>query len=205
LQVSNWNAEHLEEIQERDYLIRRHGDFVESELLHDPAPRTILMERVPMKLTMIPTALAAVFLVACQPAPMELSPDDHSAIELSSKHWVETYNQNDWQGLAALFTPDATMMPPNGLAVQGREAIAKWEGANEAGFRIAFKLEAIEGRGDFAYVRGRSCVFIPDGAGGYGVDVGKFVEVRKQQSRGEWLIEGDIFKCELGAGAELLG
>ena len=51
----------------------------------------------------------------------------------------------------------------------------------------------------------RSCVFIPDGAGGYGVDVGKFLEVRKQQSNGEWLIEADIFNSDLGIGADLLG
>jgi uncharacterized protein (TIGR02246 family) len=158
-----------------------------------------------MKLTIIHTALVAVFLTACQSVPIDISPGDHSEIELSSKKWVETYNQNDWEGLAALFTPDAIMMPPNGLAVQGREAIAKWERANETGFRIAFKLEAIEGRGDLAYVRGRSCVFIPDGTGGYGVDVGKFLEVRKQQSNGEWLIKADIFNSDLGTGADLLG
>ena len=116
-----------------------------------------------MKLTIRHTALVAVFLTACQSVPIDISLEDHSEIELSSKNWVETYNQNDWEGLAALFTPDAIMMPPNGLAVQEREAIAKWERANETGFRIALKLEAIEGQGDLAYVRGRSCVFIPDG------------------------------------------
>ncbi len=158
-----------------------------------------------MKLTIIHTALVAVFLTACQSVPIDISPEDHSEIELSSKKWVETYNQNDWEGLAALFTPDAIMMPPNGLAVQGREAIAKWERTNETGFRIAFKLETIEGREDLAYVRGRSCVFIPDGTGGYGVDVGKFLEVRKQQSNGEWLIKADIFNSDLGAGTDLLG
>lgn len=157
-----------------------------------------------MKLSIISTALAAILLTACQSVPEYLSPEDHSAIELSSKKWVEIYNQNDWEGLAALFTPDAIMMPPNGLVVEGREAIAKWEQANETGFRIAFKLETIEGRGDLAYVRGRSCVFIPDGTGGYGVDVGKFLEVRKQQSNGAWLIEADIFNSNLGVGADLL-
>lgn len=157
-----------------------------------------------MKLTIIHTALLAVFLTACQSVPIDISPEDHSKIELSSKNWVETYNQNDWERLAALFTPDAIMMPPNGPEVQGREAIAKWERANETGFRIAFKLEAIEGRGNLAYVRGRSCVFIPDGTGGYDVDVGKFLEVRKQQSNGEWLIKADIFNSNLGTGANLL-
>lgn len=157
-----------------------------------------------MKSPLIKTALVGVLLTACQATSIDLSPEDYSAIELSSQKWVETYNQNDWEGLAALFTPDAIMMPPNGTAVQGREAIAKWEDANETGFRIAFKLEAIEGRGDLAYVRGRSCVFIPDGTGGYGVDVGKFLEVRKQNSNGEWLIEADIFNSNLGVGADLL-
>ena len=129
-----------------------------------------------MKLPVIHTALLTVFLTACQSVPMELTPEDRSEIERSSKNWVETYNQNDWEGLAALFTPDAILMPPNGIAVHGRDAIAKCEKANETGFRIAFKLEAIEGRRGLAYVRGRSCVFIPDGAGGYGVDVGKFLD-----------------------------
>ena len=158
-----------------------------------------------MKFTSVYTALVALFLTACQSVPTDLSPKDRNAIERSSKKWVETYNQNDWEGLAALFTPDAILMPPNGLTVQGREAIAKWEQENETGFRIAFKLEKIEGRGDLAYVRGRSCVFIPDGNGGYGVDVGKFFEVRKQQSNGDWLIEADIFNSDLGVGADLLG
>lgn len=158
-----------------------------------------------MKLIQIKAALGAVILTACQSAPTGLSAENRSEIELSSKKWVETYNQNDWQGLAALFTPDAIMMPPNGLTIQGREAIARWEEANETGFRIVFKLEAIEGQGDLIYVRGRSCVFIPNGTDGYSVDVGKFLEVRKQQSNGEWLIEADIFNSDLGVGADLLG
>ena len=158
-----------------------------------------------MKKTIINSALVGVFLTACQAVSADLSPVDHSEIELSSQKWVETYNQNDWQALAAFFTPDAVMMPPNGQIVQGRDAIAKWEKDNETGFRIAFKIEAIEARGDLAYVRGRSCVFIPDGAGGHGVDVGKFLEIRKQQANGEWLIKADIFNSSLGAGADLSG
>lgn len=158
-----------------------------------------------MKLTIITTAFVGALLTACQSVPKDLTAEDRVAIEISSRNWVETYNQNDWEELAALFTPEAIMMPPNGLTVQGREAIAKWEEANETGFRIAFKLETIKGSGDMAYVRGRSCVFIPDGTGGYSVDVGKFLEIRKRQSNGEWLIEADIFNSDLGIGADLLG
>jgi uncharacterized protein (TIGR02246 family) len=170
----------------------------------EPRLSPLFKKRTDMKLTTLNTVLAAILLTTSQAVLAYLSPEAHSAIELSSKKWVETYNQNNWDGLAALFTPDAIMMPPNGPVVKGREAIARWEKANETGFRIAFKLEAIEGQKSIAYVRGRSCVFIPDGNGGYNVDVGKFLEVRKRQSNGEWLIEADIFNSDLGLGVELL-
>lgn len=158
-----------------------------------------------MKPEFVPTAFVAIILAACQPAPQGISEEDRLAIEASSRNWVETYNQNDWETLSNLFMPDAVLMPPNGPAVTGRSAIAEWERTNESGFRIAFDLETIDGAGDTAYVRGRSCVFIPDGAGKYGVDVGKFLEIRKRRSDGTWLIKADIFNSDLSVGGDLLG
>ena len=158
-----------------------------------------------MKTISIPAGLVAITLAACQPNAIAITEEDRLAIEASSRHWVETYNRNDWDTLSDLFTPDAILMPPNGPAVIGRSAIAEWEQTNESGFRIAFDLETIDGDGDTAYVRGRSCVFIPNGTGGYGVDAGKFLEVRQRQSDGTWLIKADIFNSDLGVGADLLG
>lgn len=143
-------------------------------------------------------------LAACQSSVDGLAAKDLDAIKASSKTWVETYNQNDWDGLALLFSPEATMMPPNSPAVIGRAAIADWEAENESGFRIAFDIQEVEGSGDMAYVSGRSCVFIPIGDGEYGVDVGKFLEVRKKQADGQWLIEADIFNSDSAIGSELL-
>ena len=95
------------------------------------------------------------------------------------------------------------MMPPNGPSVQGRDAIETWEHEYETGFRIAFELLDIDGSGDVAYVSGKSCVFIPDESGVYGVDVGKFLEVRRRQASGEWLIVADVFNSDLPPGADL--
>lgn len=149
-------------------------------------------------------AMSILVLSACQANPSGLSPENRDIIDASSKEWVETYNKNDWNNLAALFAPDAVIMPPNGAAVRGRDAIAAWEAENEDGFRIAFDIEAINGSRDTAYVIGRSCVFIPVGNGEYGVDVGKFLEVRKKQTDGKWLIKADIFNSDLAIGADLL-
>jgi ketosteroid isomerase-like protein len=134
----------------------------------------------------------------------ELSPQDIKEIKVSSKEWVKAYNQNNWKGLAALFSPGATMMPPNSVAITGRTGIANWQAANESGFRIAFDIQEIEGEGDVAYVRGNSCVFIPDEEGKFRVDVGKFLEIRKKQNTGEWLIQADIFNSDAALGSQLL-
>jgi len=148
--------------------------------------------------------LTAASFATCQGYPSSFTPEDRASIEAASNVWVETYNRNDWDSLAKLFMPDAAMMPPNGPIVRGRESIAAWEMENETDFRIAFEIDAIKGSGDLAYVRGRSCVFIPDGTGNYGIDVGKFLEVRKRQADGTWLIEADIFNSDLPVGAALL-
>ncbi len=142
-------------------------------------------------------------LGACQPEPGDFSEQDISAIRAASDEWVTTYNENDWDALAELFSPDATMMPPNSPAVTGRDAIAAWEAENEAGFQIAFDVQDIDGAGDLAYVRGRSCVFIPLGSGEYGVDVGKYLEIRKRDANGDWLIVTDIFNSDAAIGSEL--
>lgn len=130
--------------------------------------------------------------------------NERDLIELSSKKWVETYNNNDWSTLAELFTQDALMMPPNSQIVRGREAIANWQAENESGFRIAFDIQDIHVSGNTAYVRGRSCVLIPLGEGEYGVDLGKFLEVRKKQANGEWLIHADIFNSDGAIDSDLL-
>tara|TARA_R110002124_G_scaffold63799_1_gene174720 strand:- start:173 stop:652 length:480 start_codon:yes stop_codon:yes gene_type:complete len=148
-------------------------------------------------------AAICVGLASCQPSPDGLSDADVSAIRASSAEWVATYNKNDWTALAELFAPDASMMPPNSPEAVGRDAIAAWEAASEEGFRIALDVQQIDGRGDMAVVRGRSCVFIPKESGGYGVDVGKFLEVRRKQAAGNWLIVSDIFNSDLALGSEL--
>lgn len=130
--------------------------------------------------------------------------NERSRIELSSQKWVKTYNSNDWSELAKLFTKDATMMPPNSPMVQGRQAIADWQNKNESGFRIAFDIQDIQISGNTAYVRGRSCVLIPLGKDEYGVDLGKFLEVRKKQVNGEWLIHADIFNSDGAIDSKLL-
>lgn len=145
-----------------------------------------------------------VSLGACQSYPDGLPEADLSAIQAASDEWVATYNDNDWDALAKQFDADAIMMPPNSPAVVGRDAISAWEAEYETGFQIAFDVQQIEVEGNLAYIRGRSCVFIPLEGGGYGVDVGKYLEIRKKDENGEWLIVTDIFNSDAAMGSDLL-
>lgn len=148
-------------------------------------------------------AFLLVLMAGCQSPGVTLSASDQAALLASSKTWVATYNQNDWTALAALFTQDALLMPPNSPAVQGRKAIAAWQAQNESGFRIALDIQNIDGNGTLAYLTGRSCLYIPMGDG-YGVELGKFLEVRNKQPNGEWLIATEIFNADGPPDSDLL-
>jgi uncharacterized protein (TIGR02246 family) len=124
-------------------------------------------------------------------------------IRMAIRGWVDVYNRNDWGVLAEEFTEEAVMLPPNSPAVAGRAAIAAWQAAHEDGFGIVLKPDEISILGDRAVIRGRSCVFIPLEAGNTGVDVGKFLEVRRRQPDGRWLISHDAFSSDRPVGREL--
>lgn len=156
-----------------------------------------------MRISLFLIAAMTIALTGCQGGSSKLSTQDEAALRAASQLWVTAYNQNDWPLLATHFTPDATMMPPNSPTVSGREAIAAWEEENESGFRIALKIDEISGADDVAFIRGRSCVFIPLDDDQYGVDVGKYLEIREKQSNGDWLIKTDIFNSDSLPGAEL--
>ncbi len=58
----------------------------------------------------------------------------------------------------------------------------------------------VDGRDDLAYVLGTyTMTFVPPGASGPVKDSGKYVEVRRRQPDGRWLVAVDIFNSDLPA------
>ncbi len=75
-------------------------------------------------LTKLPVlAVLAGSVAACAGGAASLSDADIAAIEEGSAAFVAAANADDWGRIAALYTEDAVMMPPNGPAVQGLAAI----------------------------------------------------------------------------------
>ncbi len=133
-------------------------------------------------------------LAACNSAPPSLTEADRAAIQEVSDEFTSSYAAGDAAALMALYTEDATLMPPGGPAVKGRAAIEAFMEALPKVTEMIFTLEEVDGRGDLAFVRGGYRLTMePPGAPGPVTDIGKFVEIRRKQANGRWLVAVDIF------------
>lgn len=143
-------------------------------------------------------SLALLSVIACQPSGTSaLSEADVAAIEATSQTWLEAARASDWAAVAATYTADAVLMPPNEPAVEGRSNIQAWFEAYPPTSEIDVGSVEIEGRGDLAFVRGTFLVTItPEGMDPI-TDSGKYFEIRRRQADGSWLISRDMFSSDL--------
>ena len=72
--------------------------------------------------------LVVVFVIGfCAPAVAQ-----KAAIEAVNAKWVEFFNKGDFDGIASLYTGDATAFPPGSGVVNGRTAVgAMWKAMAE--------------------------------------------------------------------------
>ena len=143
-------------------------------------------------------SLLALGSVACQAqGPAGLSDADRSAIRQAADSEVKAANAKDWGSMVMAYADDATIMPPNGEAVHGRQPIQKWM---EAFPPISdFKIDQVEvdGRGDVAYVRGNYSMTVTPPGSPATPDRGKFLEIWRKQADGSWKIRWDTFNSDL--------
>jgi uncharacterized protein (TIGR02246 family) len=131
-----------------------------------------------------------------------ISPADVSKINEVTQAFLKAALARDWAALAALYVEDAVFHPPNMPGVKGRAAIRGW--FENFPPLTSFKATnvTVDGQGDFAYVVGTyTTTMAPPGAPGPVNDKGKFVEVRRKQPDGRWLIAVDMFSSDLPAPA----
>jgi ketosteroid isomerase-like protein len=126
-----------------------------------------------------------------------LTANDITALRKASDEWGRCLLARNFDGLARMYMEDATLMPPNQPAVQGRKAIRQWldQFPRVSHFRI--EHEEVDGRDDLAYVRGTyTMTFQPDGAPNPIEDTGKFLDIRKKQADGSWVWAVDMFSSD---------
>jgi uncharacterized protein (TIGR02246 family) len=87
-------------------------------------------------------------------------------IEESNRAFEEAFNRGDAAGAARdVYTSEATILPPGGDMVQGRDEIARfWAGAQQGGIRrVKLSTVRLEPTGDGACEIGRASLTVGDG------------------------------------------
>ncbi|MEE8116597.1 MAG: DUF4440 domain-containing protein [Gemmatimonadales bacterium] len=138
---------------------------------------------------------AVLFTLACQPQPAALTDTDRDAIRASLDAFTDAALAQDWDAIVALYTEDAVLMPPNGPAVTGHAEIRDSWVAFPPLSAIHAEMVEIEGVGDLAYVRGTYHIVMD--VEGSPEDTGKFLEIRRRQDDGAWLIVRDIYNSDV--------
>ena len=146
-------------------------------------------------------AVGACLWFASPPAQAQtskgLSPADVTKINEVSQIWVKALLAKDWATMAAQYTEDAVLYPPNEPAVKGRPAIRTWSAGFPPVTDCKVNIVKAEGRDDLAYVLGTFTMTIAVPGAPPVKDSGKFVEVRRRQPDGRWLLAVDMFSSDL--------
>jgi uncharacterized protein (TIGR02246 family) len=104
--------------------------------------------------------------------------------------WEKAYNAGDAEGIAALMTEDAVVMPPNAPSVEGRSAIKAFYREHFANRVVPAKTDEREliVFGEITYRHGVYALELPNG----GTEYGKFVELWKNDN-GQWRLHRSIW------------
>ena len=126
---------------------------------------------------------------------------DERAIQGQVDRWLQLVKAGDADGIAALYTEDGAVMPPNAPIGKGRPAIKQtWASMMQTpGFSLTFSPEQIivSSSGDMALDRGTYNLTVAPG-GAAQTDTGKYVVVWRKIG-GEWKAAADIFNSDLPA------
>jgi len=130
-------------------------------------------------------------------SPTAQSGDVRAAIEAVNAKFGEAWGKKDAAAVTALYTANATLLPPNVGRVSGSEAILEfWKGAFAAAPPAAkLTTTEVEAHGETAHEVGTYQMF---GSDGKVVDTGKYVVVWKRQN-GQWKMHHDIWNSDAPA------
>lgn len=138
--------------------------------------------------------LAAMLMSAALAAGCAKSPAPEPFPQDIVDEWIKRFTANDAAGVAALYTEDAQLLPPDQEIVSGRAAIEEFIARTNPTGGPGLEFATIEALvfGDYAHRQGRFRVKGPDGAT---AGTGKTIELWKKVD-GVWRIHRDMWSWD---------
>jgi uncharacterized protein (TIGR02246 family) len=156
---------------------------------------------MPKQWTFTLIALAVFLLCRGEPVAAQLTDADRKGIQDGTDRFTKAMLSGDAAGIAALYTEDGMLLPPNEGVVKGRAAIQQYVSRFPKITAFEPRMVYIEGNGEVAYTRGTyEITMMPPGAKTPSKASGKFIEIRKKQPDGSWLLARDFWNSYQAAG-----
>jgi uncharacterized protein (TIGR02246 family) len=134
----------------------------------------------------------------CYPAGAPFTDEDVAAITALGQAYQAALLGGDAAAVAALYTEDATEMPPHNVARQGRAAIQEAYEAGPLMTTFTITSKQMEGFGDLAYEMGIwTATMEMEGMEEPYQDAGKYLVVCEKQADGTWLMKASIWNSDI--------
>jgi len=134
-------------------------------------------------------ALTLLLVVGCAAPQQDNTDEARAGIEATNAQFMEAFSQGDAAGVAACYTEDAQLMPPNSEIVSGRAALQEgFQELIDGGYELQLETTEVEGHGDTAHEIGTYTMAVD----GETVDEGKYIVIWKNVD-GQWKLHRDIF------------
>jgi ketosteroid isomerase-like protein len=127
-------------------------------------------------------------------------PADMRVLTTATTVWMDAFNTGDAVTIAGLSSENGALLPPNGRAIIGRDAIYSYWKNLLADADTTVELVNIETvvDGDLGYKAGR--FDLRDTATGASIDTGKYIQIWKRSPQGYWELYRDMWNSSVSAG-----
>jgi uncharacterized protein (TIGR02246 family) len=135
------------------------------------------------------------FLANCTPPPPPEPVDISSELSALNKEFRALFKNGDAAGVAARYTKDGKLYPPNSEVIEGREAIAAyWQAGMDAGLTDAIlTTTSANSYGEVAIEVGKGDIYAGNAQL---VDKAKFMVIWKKED-GQWKMYEDIWNTSM--------
>jgi len=126
-------------------------------------------------------------------------PADMRVLTTATTVWMEAFNDGDAVTIAGLSSENGALLPPNGRAVIGRDAIYSYWKDLLTDSNTTVELVNIETvvEGDLGYKAGRFELL--DTETGASIDKGKYIQIWKRSPQGYWELHRDMWNSSVSA------